>query len=174
MMNDSNESKKYKLVKEPMNLREWRSVSASGELGRVFTCGRPGRATFGRERRQIAESVINSWIAGLPNVDNLQIVSLLGSKRNGFSEFDYYPFRSSKVVGIRSTWQDWLDAHYAGRFVVHEFPTIDAQGMSPDVLVAVRTCVLYLIKKGSPVVVVDSAGAERTARVCTSINYRPF
>jgi hypothetical protein len=98
-------------------------------------------------------------------------VSLLGKKTNGYSEFGYYPFRSSKEVGDKPTFQQWLDERYDRRLVVHEFPTVDAQGIPPDVLKAVTRCVLDLIAKGRTVVIVDSAGAERTARVCAAIGY---
>jgi len=150
---------------EPANLCEWR---VSG--GRLFTCGRPGRATFGRQRRQIGEDTIDLWVNGLPKAEVLHIVSLLGKKPDGFSEFDYYPFRSSKESGAKPTFQEWLDERYGRRFIVHEFPTTDATGIPPDLLGAVKQCVLNLIASGHTVVIVDSAGAERTARVCEAIN----
>jgi hypothetical protein len=152
---------------EPANLREWQ-----GKGGRLFTCGRPGRATFKRERRQIQEDTINLWASGLPRADILHIVSLLGQKTDGFSEFDYYPFRSSQESGIKPTFQEWLDQRYGHRFVVHEFPTTDARGIPPDLLDAAKHCVLTLIMSGETVVVVDSAGAERTARVCEAVGYK--
>ena len=67
--------------------------------------------------------------------------------------------------------QEWLDQRYSRRFEVHEFPTRDREGLPRDVLEAVRRCVLDLIENGNTVVVVDSAGAERTARVCEAIGY---
>lgn len=152
-------------VNEPANLCEWRAK------GRLFTCGRPGRATFGRQRRQIGEDTIDLWVNGLPRAEVLHIVSLLGQKRDGFSEFGYYPFRSSHESGTKPTFQEWLDKRYGPRFVVHEFPTVDARGIQPDLLTAVTRHVLNLIETGNTVVVVDSAGAERTARVCEAIGY---
>jgi len=150
---------------EPVNLREWRApTTARG--GRLFTCGRPGRGTFGRKKRLIDDDTIDLWVKGLPKADTLDIVSLLGKKPNGFSEFGYYPFRSSSEAGTKPTFQQWLDERYDRRFVVHEFPSVDARGISPDVLEAVTLCVLDLVAKGRTVVIVDSAGAERTARVC--------
>src|SRR5437899_132324 len=118
---------------EPANLCEWR-----GKGGRLFTCGRPGRATFERQRRQIEEGTINLWVNGLPRAEVLHIVSLLGQKPDGFSEFDYYPFRSSQESGTKPTFQEWLEQRYGHRFVVHEFPTTDARGIHPYVLVAVQ------------------------------------
>jgi hypothetical protein len=159
-------------LKEPMNLREWRPATAVPQRGRLFTCGRPGRATFGRDRRLVNHKTIDQWVKGLPEAEVLHIVSLLGKKTNGFSEFGYYPFRSSKEAGAKPTFQEWLNQHYGPRFVVHEFPTVDARGIPPDVLEAVMRYVLDLIENGCTVVVVDSAGAERTARVCKAIGYK--
>ena len=67
--------------------------------------------------------------------------------------------------------EQWLDQRYDRRFVVHEFPTVDAQGIPPDAREAVTRCVLDLIGKGRTVVIIDSAGAERNARVCEAIGY---
>ena len=152
---------------EPANLSEWR-----GKGGRLFTCGRPGRATFGRQRQQIDEDTINLWVIGLPRAKVLHIVSLLGQKTDGFSEFAYYPFRSSREFGTKPTFQEWLDQRYSHRFVVHEFPKTDARGIQPDLLDAVKHRVLSLIASGETVVVVDSAGAERTARVCEAVGFK--
>ena len=152
---------------EPANLIEWR-----GNGGRLFTCGRPGRATYGRQRHQIGEDTINLWVKGLPRADVLHIISLLGQKTDGFSEFAYYPFRSSREVGPKPTFQEWLDQRYGHRFVVHEFPTTDARGIQPDLLESVKSRVLSLLSSGDTVIVVDSAGAERTARVCEAVGFK--
>lgn len=49
------------------------------------------------------------WVKGLPAANLLYIVSLLGKKPNGYSEFSYYPFRSSKEDDDKPTFQQWLD-----------------------------------------------------------------
>lgn len=157
---------------EPINLREWRAHTTEVGVGRLFTCGRPGRGTFGREKRQVDDDTIDRWVKGLPRADVLHLVSLLGQKSNGYSEFGYYPFRSSKESGDKPTFQQWLDEHYARRFFVQESPTVDARGIPPGVLKAVTESVLELIRRGHTVVIVDSAGAERTARVCEAIGYK--
>lgn len=138
----------------------------------MFTCGRPGRATFGRDRRPVDNVTIDLWVKGLPIAEVLHIVSLLGRKPDGFSEFGYYPFRSAQEHGSKPTFQDWLDERYSRRFVVHEFPTDDARGIPAEVLEVVRRHVLDLIKSARTVVIVDSAGAERTARVCEAMGYK--
>lgn len=158
---------------EPINFREWR-LKGRG----LFTCGRPGRAVFLRERRPIDERIIDLWVSGLPPIDPLHLVSLLGWKKGwkgekGRSEFDYYPFRSSEEVGTKPTFQDWLNQRYGTRFVVHEFRTTDALGIEPEVLSRVTRCVTDLLESDNFVVVIDSAGAERAARVCEKMGYEP-
>jgi hypothetical protein len=41
-------------------------------------------------------------LEGLPAAEVLHIVSLLGRKTNGFSEFAYYPFRSIREAVIEA------------------------------------------------------------------------
>lgn len=159
-------------LKEPMNLREWKPRTAAPRKGRLFTCGRPGRATFGRDKRPVDDDTIDLWVKGLPQVEVLHIVSLLGEKTTGFSEFGYYPFRSSKESGTKKTFQEWLDKRYGGRFVVHEFRTFDGRGIPRDVLNTVTRFALDLLENDNTVLVLDSAGAERTARVCETMGYK--
>lgn len=106
----------------------------------------------------------------MPRTDFLHIVSLLGRKRDCFSEFGYYPFRSSHEPGIKPPFEQWLNEQYGPRFAVYEFPTVDAQGIEQGILEAAVT-VLKLLEAGHTVIVVDSAGAERTARVCEAVGY---
>lgn len=156
---------------EPNNLCEWQAPENSTTEGRLLTCGRPGRATYGRERRQVPDDVIDLWAKGLPDNEVLHIVSLLGCKKDGFSEFGYYPFRSSKESGSQPTFQEWLDERYGRCFIVHEYPTVDLQGIPSDVLSTVTRQIIKLLEGSCTVVVVDSAGAERTARVCEKAGY---
>ncbi len=53
----------------------------------------------GTQRCEIGPSTIDKWAEGLPDRKPTHIVSLLGRKKDGFSEFGYYPFRSSKESG---------------------------------------------------------------------------
>ncbi len=155
-----------------MNLREWRAVTGSGRPGRLFTCGRPGRATYGRAKIVVPTDVIDQWQRGLPGALVLHIVSLLGCKTTGLSEFSYYPFRSATESGTKPTFEAWLNERYDRRFLVHEFRTVDGQGIPGDILDAAGRGVLACLEDGRTTVVVDSAGAERTARVCETIGYK--
>ena len=159
-------------MREPINLSEWEKPLKPQGRGRLFTCGRPGRFTFGREKRIINNETIDQWTHGLPQVECLYIVSLLGRKKNGYSEFSYYPFRSSKEVGAKPTFQDWLTERYGPRFIVHEFPTVDAMGVPYEIMKDLMHHIHDLIENGNTVLIMDSAGAERTARVCEAMGYK--
>jgi hypothetical protein len=156
---------------EPNNLREWRAVKEPAPSGRLFTCGRPGRATFGTTRRLVPDHVIDEWVKGLPSQDDLYIVSLLGRKEDGFSEFEYYPFRSATELGRQPTFQQWLNNRYARDFQVDEFPTVDARKITADVLVSAARRIMELLERGCSVVIIDSAGSVRTAKVCYQVGY---
>ena len=94
---------------------------------------------------------------GLPAASVVHIVSLLGKKKSGFSEFGYYPFRSAHEAGTQPTLQEWLTERYDRRFEVHEFPTVDAQGIPLEMLENVTHRVGELLAQGNTVVVMDSA-----------------
>lgn len=86
-----------KELTEPINLREWRDPNNGTSTGLLFTCGRPGRATFERKRKLVPDAIIDQWESGLPKADIRHIVSLLGTKfHDGLSEFWYYPLGHPK------------------------------------------------------------------------------
>jgi hypothetical protein len=155
-----------------MNLTEWRPPRPFNGGACLFTCGLPGIATFGREKIRVDDDTINKWVTGLPKANVLHIISLLGQNKNGISEFDCYPFRSSSESGPKPTFQEWFDERCGRRFIVHEFSMVDAREMPPDVLKAVKRLLIELIEKNDTVLVMDSAGTELTARVCEAIGYK--
>lgn len=161
------------IIQEP-NLKEW----VGKEGGRLFTCGRPGRwvAGFGKSLTPVPEKVILEWIKTLPKADVVHLISLLGhksaGKNVGTSEFVYYPFRSAMEAGVKPTFQDWLNDHCVERFAIHEFPTVDARGIAKELMASLRRSLLELLRRAETVIVIDSAGAERTARVCENIGYK--
>lgn len=97
-------SKRLNIVlAEPINLREWKKRDSSRlERGRLFTCGRPGRATFERKKVSVPEHIIDLWVEGLPKATTLHIVSLLGKKKTGFSEFGYYHISVGTRAGLKT------------------------------------------------------------------------
>lgn len=151
-------------IAEPCNLKEW-----SSPIGRLFTCSRPGRATYGTKKRPIPQDAIRSWINGLPAAPTLHLVSLLGWKKDGYSEFSYYPFRSEKEANAKPTICQWMDAHAGRSIVVHEFPTEDRLPIAAENLEAATQAVESLVAAGAVVVVMDSAGSQRTGAVCDAL-----
>jgi hypothetical protein len=148
---------------EPYNLKEW----TTGK-GRLFTCGRPGRGTYGKKRRPVSEETIDRWVDRLPTGEHLHLLSLLGQKQDGYSEFSYYPFRSAYEGDPRPSFQEWLDRHYGARFKVHEFPTTDFKSIPPLTLIEAKERILSLLNREATVIVVDSAGSVRSSKVCTA------
>jgi hypothetical protein len=108
---------------------------------------------------------LKEWVDGLSGADPVHIVSLLGQKKNGTSEFKYYPFRSCEEPGGKPTFQSWLDGFKRGAFMVREFPTIDYQTIPADRVSRITSYVQKLLAEGQTVVLVDSAGAVRTKQV---------
>lgn len=160
---------------EPCNLREWRVTS-----GRLFTCGRPGRGHYPSSDSKwpalVPDRILNAWLDGLPSAA-VHVVSLLGTKfHGGHSEFKHYPFRSCFEENPKPSFQEWLADRRGQRFVVHEFPTIDADpaGIPADRLDAAASCIRSLLAKEHAVIVVDSAGFSRTGRVCREIGVPGF
>jgi hypothetical protein len=159
---------------EPKNLREWRPRSPRNSDARLFTCGRPGRAVFDRDRVAVPEDVIDAWFNGLPQAGELHLISLLGRKRDGYSEFSYYPFRSSLERNDKPPFESWLERYSPRVVVVHEFQTVDAMGVPAQTLDAAVACAENCLRSGHTTVVVDSAGSERTSRVCERLGFEPL
>jgi len=148
---------------EPCNLREW-----FVDHGRLLTCGRPGRGYYAAgnlPHKGVPGHILEEWVQGLCVADCVDIVSLLGKKKNGTSEFRYYPFRSSEESGGKPTLQSWLDAQRRGAFFVREFPTTDYQTIPADRVSGIVSYIQKLLGDGRTVVLVDSAGAVRTKQV---------
>jgi len=157
------------MCNEPRKLCEWDVPPAISKNGRLWTCGRPGRGVYGTEWKKIGDETVHMWVEGLPKAKVLHIVSLLGKKPDGRSEFWYYSFRSERERGVKPTFQQWLDDNVDGCFCVHEFPTTDRQGIPERLKDEVVDCITTLLQQDCTVVIVDSAGAERTARICEDL-----
>lgn len=120
---------------------------------------------------------MRGYLGRRPAREAAVIVSLLGRKPNGKSEFSYYSFRGgfdrpSERPGFLS-FQQWLDSRYGpGKHLVLDYPTVDTEQLSPDMLDEVSAKVLALVSEGRTVVVVDSGGVGRTGRVCHHMGLR--
>jgi hypothetical protein len=121
----------------------------------------------------VPDDVVRQWVRGLPGGAKTVIVSLLGRKSSpsGVSEFSFYSFhgasdRSEERRG-RPSFQEWLCNQFPGRPIkVVEHPTYDFQALPAETLEAVASDILRELSAGSSVVLIDSGGQERTARVC--------
>jgi hypothetical protein len=154
---------------EPCNLREW-----SVNRGRLLTCGRPGRGHYAAgalPQRGVPEDILLAWADGLGVAKVVHLVSLLGTKSNGTSEFKYYPFRSCEEPGDRPTLQEWLSSIKLSAFVVLEYPTTDYQTIPADQVRRIVECVRRLLAENRTVVLLDSAGAVRTKQVREAIGF---
>jgi hypothetical protein len=122
----------------------------------------------------ISDQVVDAWIAGMPrSTDEIIIVSLLGRKPNGLSEFSYYSFRGGfdkpeDRPGCPS-WQEWLFHRYASKYRLQEFPTVDTEFIQNDIKKEAAKTVLGFMQLGKTVVVVDSGGIGRTGSVIAAI-----
>lgn len=148
---------------EPNRLRCWRLPSGPGS-GVFYSCARPGRSKG--NRGQVPDQLLHAWVRGLPEDGNLAIVSLLGEKPDGTSEYSFYSFYKK-----RQTFQDWLDKHYPDkRIEVVEHPTTEFKPVPAETLSAVAAEIRRLLTDGRTVVLVDLGGAQRSGQVCRYIN----
>lgn len=143
--------------------------------GRLFTCARPGRS-LGTKRSKIDDDIVKNWVSGLPLGRPLHLIMLLGSKPapKNISEYSYYSFRGvheTKLLTKKSIdFQEWLGSvANEPHVVVHSFPTIDLQPISPIVAAEVVSVTLGLLKKTVNVVMVDSGGVTRTGSIVDSL-----
>lgn len=121
-------------------------------------------------------SVIDKWVKGLPGKGDIAIVSLLGHKPDGTSEFKFYPFHGSRdEVPSRSTklsFQEWINQrNYARSIRVIEHPTLDLDPVSEEVVAAVSADIRACLDQGLCVVLMDSGGVTRTGQVCSQLGY---
>jgi hypothetical protein len=147
---------------EPFRLRRWRVTS-----GRLFTCGRPGRSNW-KDSARVPENIIHKWVRNLP-AETQVIVSLLGKKPNGTSEYSFYPFSGGfddPTTG-KPAFAEWLQTNFPERHMsVREHPTEDFAPVPKEVLAAVAADISYALSDGGTVVLVDSGGQSRTGAVC--------
>ncbi len=155
---------------KPYKLRRWRWNDGESSYY-FFTCARPGRT--GKEeskKAKVPDIVVNNWLSGLPG-PMTAIVSLLGRKPNGMSEYSFYSFyggydKPDEQLG-RKSFREWLDLHHsASPIQLLEHPTDDFQKISDDKLSAASETIADLLHQGHTVILVDSGGQQRTYQVC--------
>ncbi len=163
-------------MSEPYRLTRW-APKTEQINGQLFTCGRPGRS-MGAKQTRISDECVLAWVAGLPTLaEEIIIVSLLGRKADGLSEFSYYSFRGGfdqpQDRPDCPTFQEWLDSHYKSRrYRVYEYPTIDLLVPPDETKRRAVTTILSLMETGKTVVVVDSGGVGRTGNILSAVASR--
>jgi hypothetical protein len=152
---------------EPYRKRRWRHNSAPEPIG-FYTCARPGRSNGSAQ--PVPDAIVHRWVKGLPG-PHTTIISLLGHKPDGKSEFSYYNFSGkhdtqSEARG-KPLFQDWLAKHFTERDItVVEHPTTDFQPISHETLNGIASDVQRLLGEGRTIVLIDSGGQTRTGTVC--------
>jgi len=147
---------------EPFRLREWKVP-----VGRLFTCGRPGRSKW-KDASKVPNDALRKWTQNLPD-GKLAIVSLLGRKPDGTSEYSFYPFYGGFDDNDgRPTFRAWLQTYCPGReIVVRDHPTVDFELIPNDTLQNISTDVCHFLEQEYTVILMDSGGVTRTGKVCT-------
>jgi len=155
---------------KPFKLRRWQTGAPTNRF-HFFTCARPGRTGDPTSKHaQVSEDIVHRWVLGLP-YPNTAIVSLLGRKPDGLSEFSFYSFYGgfdspSEHPG-RLSFQEWLDRwHWDLSIVVRQHPTQDFEPIEPQMLDEIAADINELVSACRTVVVVDSGGQTRTRMVC--------
>jgi len=158
---------------EPSNLKVFQSRKEPF-AARLFTAARPGRS-LGRAIPKISDETVYAWARGLlPLSSQLHIISLLGTKPNGLSEYSYYSFRGSRgsleIDFKKPTFQEWLNDRFGlERFVVVDFPTIDTMPIEAAMITEICQCTTSLLMTSNDVLIVDSGGEGRTGKICSEL-----
>jgi hypothetical protein len=153
---------------EPFKLRRWRRKASQDPLP-FFTCARPGRSISKQD--SVPDKTVDKWVTGLPGATDSCVVSLLGRKPDGVSEFSFYSFfgKSDPPTERRSrkSFQDWLDSRHPERRIrVFEHPTVDLGKVPLEVLDAAASDIGELLAAGRTVILIDSGGETRTGQLC--------
>jgi len=139
---------------KPYMLKRWR-LDTTGPPLWFFTCARPGRSGNPSSKiASVSDDLVQRWVLGLPG-PRTAIVSLLGRKPDGTSEFSFYSFRGGfDLASDRPSclsFQERLDKwHGALSIVLREYATCDFKPVSPETLEAVSSGVRELASAGRP------------------------
>jgi hypothetical protein len=158
---------------KPYMLRRWR-IGLGPNCHHFFTCARPGRTGDPKSKNvPVPDELVHRWVLGLPGPQT-SIVSLLGRKPDGRSEFSFYSFYggfdfASEHRG-RLSFQEWITKWHEDSFInVREHPTCDFKAITTQNLDAIASDIRQLLSAGRTVVVIDSGGQTRTGQVCNHL-----
>jgi hypothetical protein len=160
---------------EPHRLALWKSRSTGRS---IYTCARPGRGSQGKHG-SVDDGLVKKWISNLasslPGDSDITIVSLLGRKPNGSSEFRFYSFHGpwdddAEREGKQS-FAEWLTQHNVGRSIrVIEQPTVD-KSIPDETVCQIADGITRLLDQNACVLLMDSGGCQRTGQVCEYMDF---
>ncbi len=149
---------------EPCNLRRWKQRTSQTPQN-IHTAGRPGRSLG--SRCQVPDETVSLWLERLRHLAPLSILSLLGAKPDGRDEHSFYSFRTAD--GFR----DWLARNAGFDVTIENFPTVDYDEVPRELVREVETAVSAALAAGRSVLIMDSAGVQRSGAVCNAIGLVP-
>jgi hypothetical protein len=148
-------------MSEPYRLFEWRLPSPNQTS--FYTCARPGRSIG--KNQLVSNDLVFKWAKGLPNKNTITIISLLGTKTSGKSEFSFYwAFHDANSMA------QWLNGQVHDRhFQIISYPTVDGTTMNQDIVDAAAQAVLEHTSNKTTVILMDSGGMQRTGAVAAHL-----
>ena len=143
---------------EPYRKKRW---GYSGTQLDLYSCARPGRSKG--PDGVVADSIVLDWLEGLPKGEKTTIISLLGTKPDGKSEYSFYSFDED-------TFEEWI-AKKGFTIGVVRHPTKDFSRIPNETLESNKTSVINYLKEGHTVILVDSGGITRSGAVFRYIGF---
>lgn len=124
----------------------------------------------------MSDAIVDRWVKGLPGGNGAAIVSLLGKKPDGMSEFAFYSFAGAREVESAQhrgpSFQGWLTKRHPKRgIVVMEHPTTDLRLVETETVQAVGADIECLLRDGRTVILVDSGGETRSRFVLRKLGF---
>lgn len=111
------------------------------------------------------DELVHRWVRRLPSKNDVVVVSLLGQKPDGTSEFSLYSFYKKG-----RSFRHWLDENYKREAIqIIEHPTCDMKCVPDETVAAVGSDLSRLLLARKPVVLMDSGGWKRVEQVCRQI-----
>jgi len=130
-------------------------------MRRIFSCARPGRMLG--SRASVPDRVVRRWRQGLPRAERFAIISLLGTKPDGTDEYSFYSFPDAEGFECFLNGQSGSSS---SRFEVFSFRTTDYGPVAPEIATAAKVLVQERLARGRTVLIMDSAGIQRSRILC--------
>jgi hypothetical protein len=138
---------------------------------RLFTSARPGRK-YSKDAL-VSDEEVRTWTDDVRRLGpNPTIVSLLGRKPDGASEYRFYSFYggldNAEDHHGRLSFAEWL-AGIDPAVELIEHPTIDFEPITSGALQPIAVDVRRCLRSGRTVLIFDSGGETRTGQVCRHV-----